>query len=158
MRGRKPNSIRTAPEDAITKAPRAPAWLSDFAREEWKRVTPILVERGVLTNADLGSLENYVTAIGVIRECQMALTRDGMFVRDQAKSISPGMKPDGSKALQFDKMIDKGFKRHPAIGVMHTSQTVARQLAAELGLTPVSRSRPNITDARDLDGDNPLDL
>ena len=87
MKGRKPKTIKTAPEDAITEAPRAPAWLSHFARAEWKRVTPILVARGVLTHADLGSLENYCVAIGTVRECQMALQRDGTLAR--VKPVDP---------------------------------------------------------------------
>ena len=154
MKGRKPKSIRTAPEDAITEAPRAPAWLSKFAQQEWKRVTPILVARGVLTHADLGSLENYCTAIGTIRECQMTLARDGLFQKDIAKQVSPdGTDADGKPKLALDKVVEKGWKRHPAIGVMNASQTIAHRLAAELGLTPVSRSRPSMTDARDEDLD-----
>ncbi len=149
MRGRKPTSIKTVPEDAITVAPRAPSWLSKDAKAEWKRVVPLLVDRGVLTNGDLGSLESYCVAVGTVCECQRALNKEGMFQRDLTKTVTK----DG-KAI----ITDKGFKRHPAIGVMNTSMTIVRQYAAELGLTPVSRSRPNITDARDLDEDSPLDL
>ena len=92
-------------------------------------------------------------AIGTVRECQMALQRDGMFQKDLAKQVSPNgkIREDGTPGLQLDKIVEKGFKRHPAIGVMHTSQTIAHRLAAELGLTPVSRSRPSMTDARDDD-------
>lgn len=35
---------------------------------------------------------------------------------------------------------------------MHTAMTIQRQLAAEMGLTPVSRSRPAINDETDDQG------
>ncbi len=45
-----------------------------------------------------------------------------------------------------------GLKRHPAVGIQSDAMTRARLLAAELGLTPVSRSRPTIReDASDDD-------
>ncbi len=136
MRGRKPAAVKTAPQDALTKAPRPPAWLSKSAAAEWKRVTAILVDRGVLTNGDLGALESYCTAVGTVRECQRALNTGGLFTVD-ASGV---------------------FKRHPAVTVQNAAMTTARQYAAELGLTPVSRSRPSMAEKRDDDDAADLDL
>lgn len=93
--------------------------------------TVILAERRILTDGDLGSLENYCLAIGQVRDCQATLSSlESPFFAG-----------------------DKGVPRpHPAIRVMHTAMTHARQLAAELGLTPVSRSRPAISDEGDDNG------
>lgn len=119
MRGVKPHLV--VDNAAVAKAPGVPAWLSVDAKREWKRVVPILVERRILTTADLGSLENYCTAIGQVREMERQLQRDGHVID-----------------------TDKGLKRHPAVGIQSDAMTRARLLAAELGLTPVSRSRPAV--------------
>lgn len=119
MRGVKPHLV--VDNSAIAKAPGVPAWLSTDAKREWKRVLPILVERRILTTADLGSLENYCTAIGQVREMERHLQEHGHVVE-----------------------TDKGLKRNPAVGIQSDAMTRARLLAAELGLTPVSRSRPSV--------------
>jgi P27 family predicted phage terminase small subunit len=41
---------------------------------------------------------------------------------------------------------DRGPRAHPAVRIQSDAMTRARLLAAELGLTPVSRSRPSIRD------------
>jgi P27 family predicted phage terminase small subunit len=122
MRGRKP---------ALADDPRAvdtiiapTSWLSKYAKAEWRRVMPELAKRRILTNADMGSLEGYCTAMSRVRELE-TLLRGG---------IDP----------KLFRMQDQAIK-------------TARQLAAELGLTPVSRSRPSIRDdGGDDDSDNPL--
>lgn len=94
---------------------------------------PDLVDRRILTVADLGGLENYCVAIGTIREMERVLQREG-----------------------YTYVTDKGMiKRHPAGVILSDAMTRARLLAAELGLTPVSRSRPAIRD--DEDDDSLLD-
>lgn len=129
--GRKP-ALRK--ENApLTRHPYAPRWLSDDAAAEWRRVIPELVERRILTEADLGSLENYCIAIGTIRECERIMQAEGRIVHTPS-----------------------GPKRHPASTMQKDATIVARQLASELGLTPVSRSRPSVRD--DGDDDSLLDL
>lgn len=129
MRGTKP--AMKAAVRPVDHAPKAPAWLPANAKAEWRRVAPILAERKILTDADLGSLENYCLAIGQIRDCQKTLA-------DLPSPFFAG---------------DNGTPRpHPAIRVMHAAITLSRQLAAELGLTPVSRSRPAISEEDDENG------
>lgn len=108
----------------------APEWLALEARREWDRVMPILTERRILTDADLGGLENYCICIG--------------RVRDTEALLQAGQEPD--MMLKLIRVQDKAMAS-------------ARQLAAELGLTPVSRSRPAIRDDEDSDdAPNPLDM
>lgn len=111
--------------DAVKTVPRAPAWLAPEAAAEWRRIMPALVARRILTTADLGSVENYCVAQGRVR---------------QVEKLVAAADPDALPALT--RMQDKAM-------------TTARQLAAELGLTPVSRSRPSIRD--DGDDDSLLD-
>lgn len=67
------------------------------------------------TEADLGTLEAYCVAIGLMRPAQREIDAHG---------------------LTMDS------RKHPAVATQCDALTQARQLAAELGLTPVSRSRP----------------
>jgi len=129
VRGLKPRLV--VDNGAINKAPSAPSWLSSEAKKEWRRVVPVLIERRILTTGDLGSLENYCTAIGQIREMERLLQSQGHVIE-----------------------IDGTPKRNPAVGIQADAMTRARLLAAELGLTPVSRSRPSVrgeTAGDDLD-------
>ena len=126
MKGTKPHM---RPErDPLGILP-APDWLADDARAEWDRVMPILAERRILTVADLGGLENYCVAIGTVRLMERQLQREGHVLVTEGGAV----------------------KRHPALAVQSDAMTRARLLAAEMGLTPVSRSRPAI---RDDDGDD----
>ncbi|SIS65159.1 phage terminase small subunit P27 family [Paracoccus saliphilus] len=128
MKGTKPALQQD--QDAILRSIPAPDWLDPKARAEWDRVMPVLTERRILTDADLGGLENYCIAIGRARQMEAAIQ----------------VEADPELMLKFVRVQDKAMAS-------------ARQLAAELGLTPVSRSRPAIRD--DEDGDdtpNPLGM
>jgi len=130
MRGAKPHMKEDA--ESIRDALPAPDWLSADAIAEWNRVIQILVDRRILTHADLASLENFCVAIGTVREMERTIQAEG-----------------------YTYVSDTGIKRHPAVAIQAEAMTRARLLAAELGLTPVSRSRPTIRD--DADDDSLLD-
>lgn len=125
MKGTKPQ-MREAEKPLHTVE--APDWLAKEARKEWDRVMPVLVERRILTDADLGGLENYCICIGRVRETEAL--------------IQAGQEPE--VMLKLARLQDKAMAS-------------ARQLAAELGLTPVSRSRPAIREDSDNEPD-PLDV
>lgn len=123
MKGRKPSSI-VAGAQPLRDLPKSPSWLSKDAKAEWRRVVPALVERNILDTADLGSLENYCHAQGVVRQIARQLGATG--------SLDPAL-----------------------LRAQNAAMTTARQLACELGLTPMSRSKPglrdNDADSSDLD-------
>lgn len=124
MRGTKPHLV--VDDTAVKKSPAVPSWLSGEAKSEWKRVMPSLVDRRILTTADLGSLESYCVAMGRVRQIE------------------------GMLQLEFDLKLFRAQDK---------AMATARQLAAELGLTPVSRSRPAVREAADDDSDlSPLDI
>lgn len=125
MKGTKPHLVVS--NDALPRVPSAPSWMQRDAKAEWRRVMPQLVERRILTAADLGTLENYCTAIGQIRQIQRRLQEVGG--------------------------IDLQLMR-----LQNQTMATARQHAAELGLTPVSRSRPSIREASDDEDLSDLDL
>lgn len=131
MRGTKP--VLKTDDAAIQELLPAPAWLNEDARAEWERVFPSLAARRILTEGDLGSLESYCVAMGRIRQAERVIAAKGMTVS-----------------------LRNGPRKRPEVQIQAEAQTIARQLAAELGLTPVSRSRPSIRD--DGDDDSILDL
>lgn len=134
MRGTKPN-LASDPK-GMAAIPRPPAWLSKDAKAEWRRVVPLLVERHILTDADLGTLENYANAIGTVRLAQRELAASGLVFVTTSGQV----------------------KRNPAAGIVAEFSGLALRLAAELGLTPVSRSRPAIRDDEGDDEDEALGL
>lgn len=134
MRGTKPHLA--ADPNGLAAIPRPPSWLGKDAKAEWRRVVPLLVERRILTDGDLGTVANYANAIGTVRAAQAELARTGLcFVTSSGQ-----------------------MKRNPAAGIVAEFSGLALRLAAELGLTPVSRSRPAIRDDLDDDLDDDLGL
>jgi P27 family predicted phage terminase small subunit len=127
MKGTKPHLVMS--NDAVTRAPAPPSWLSLDAKKEWRRILPTLVKRRILTTADLGSLENYCTALGRVREVERLLQGE-------------------TDKEAFGKLFR----------IQDKAMATARLYAAELGLTPVSRSRPSIREDEDDDDLNPLDI
>lgn len=132
MRGRKPQLA--ADPVALDASTKPPSWLSKHAKAEWRRVAPVLIDRRILTDTDLTSLEHYCTAAGQVREMQKVIARDGSVI-----------------------VTERGPRAHPAVRIQADAMTRARLLAAELGLTPVSRNRPSIrTDQEDHDSASDL--
>lgn len=123
LRGVKPTIERDS--TALTKAPAAPKQLSAYARAEWKRIMPGLIARGIITLGDLGGVEDYCRARGLVREIEDALRASGEI------------------DMKLCRLQDKAMQ-------------TARQLAAEYGLSPVSRARVGSAAADDDDSDNPL--
>ena len=121
MRGTKPHLA--ADPSGLAAIPRPPAWLGKDAKAEWRKVVPLLVERRILTDGDLGTVANYCNAIAIACQANREL----------------------SKGLTFETAAGM-VKRHPAAGIVAEFAGLALRLAAELGLTPVSRSRPAIRD------------
>jgi P27 family predicted phage terminase small subunit len=87
---------------------------------------PHLVERRILTDGDLAMVEAFCVAAGRVREIEAMIQAGGGIVDPKVWRMQ-------NQAMQ-----------------------TARQIAAELGLTPVSRSRPTMRD--DERGDDEFDL
>jgi P27 family predicted phage terminase small subunit len=125
MRGRKPVEIVAG---KVTNAPPPPAWLSRLGKAEFRKVVAIMMERNHLTDADLGTVAAYADAMAQLADSTRQINRDGMVITTA-----------------------NGLRKHPAISIQINARNQIRQLAAELGLTPVSRSRPSIRDENEDD-------
>ena len=116
MRGRKPNLKLIEGGAAPGRCPVAPSWLTPQAKAEWKRSAPQLHARRLLTPDTLATLESYCIAIGLVRECEDIMSREGRMVEGE-----------------------DGAKPHAAFKMQGAAMREARLLAAELGLTPHRR-------------------
>lgn len=105
--------------DPVRKVPSAPKDMSPEAKKEWRRVMPVLVERRVLSGADIAAVERYCEATGDIAIARAAIAKDGAYVENRLGEL----------------------KRHPAFATLRESTAEARRWSAELGLTPAARSR-----------------
>ena len=130
MKGTKPH-IRIE-RDVLPDMP-PPEWMGEDAKAEWNRVYPLLVERKILTAADLGNLENYCEAMGMAREMGREVQKQGAVQKIYS------LDKEGNSVLVK-------VQKNPAVQVQKDAVNTARLLSSELGLTPVSRSRPTVAD------------
>ncbi|MEO5756720.1 MAG: P27 family phage terminase small subunit [Mesorhizobium sp.] len=119
LRGVKPTLSHD--RDPLTKAPLTPRYFSAFAKAEWQRVMPRLIQDRIITTADLGGVEDFCLARGLVREIDAVM-------RDDSGAID----------LKLVRAQDKAMQ-------------TARQLAAEYGLSPTSRARVGGRDDDDDD-------
>lgn len=68
----------TPDNEALTKAPPVPKYLSAYAKAEWKRIMPQLIGRRIITKADLAGVENYCVAVGAARTIADTLSAGGL--------------------------------------------------------------------------------
>lgn len=105
---------RTNPDEPVLPPPSVldpPASLKGRGREEWVRLVKVLTDAGVLRDADMVTFEMY---------CRCLTDLDG-YERLTSKNR--------------ELALAKGYA-----GMVVKLRTQAKQLAAELGLTPSSRS------------------
>ena len=123
--------------NAIKTVPKPPKHFSDAAKAEWKRIMPVLVDRRVLSAADLHACERFCEAISDIVDAREAIAADGAYV--------------------LNRLDEK--KRHPAFSTLREATANSKMWAASLGLTPSSRAKAGVTEDRDSEGDdNPLSV
>lgn len=103
----------------LSGVPPLPSTVPSSMAHEWDIVAVDLRDRKLLTKASLGVLESYAVALWACREATVALEKHGLIV-----STAHGM-----------------LKPNPASAVLTKSQLIVARLAAELGITPASRSR-----------------
>ncbi len=109
-------------EGGLEDAPDVPTYIPEDMRQEWLDVVEDLRGRRMLTEAMIGSVDAYVMAMWNARKAQAALDLYGVLI-------------DGGKGV---------MKQNPAVSLLGKATSTIQRLAAELGLTPASRSRPKM--------------
>lgn len=112
---------KAPPLQPVKAVPRAPSWLSEPARAEWRRAARQLTERGDLTPGDLPVLATFCSAVGRLQQAELLIAKEGLCVKAQ----------NGVPT------------KHPAIAIANEASSTIKTLSAALGLTPASRSRGN---------------
>ena len=143
MRGRKPlpsNVVRLrgnpgkrrlndAEPRPAARVPPCPACLGDEARKEWQRLAKELGELGLLTRLDRGLLAAYCQAHALWVEAVSSIERYGTMIK------SPNGFPMQS----------------PSVAVANKQVEIMVRIAAELGMTPSSRTRIRVGDKAPAD-------
>lgn len=106
--------------DVLFEAPEPPDTLGEHGAAEWRRIVPELVRERVLCGPDLPTVEAYCLAYQTVRECALQVKAEGLLVTDPVR---------------------KRQVPHPLIAVGRMAARELRAGAAELGLSPVTRSR-----------------
>jgi P27 family predicted phage terminase small subunit len=112
---------RANPDAPVYRAapPPMPDWLSVPAAAEWCRHVPLLAEKRVLAETDLGVLAAYCSAVG-----------DQQLANETLKHSPRFYESEGGL-----------WKEHPAAKASRDAGQQVRMLANELGLSPASRSK-----------------
>lgn len=99
-----------------------PDWIKNdkIAKEEWERVTPILVDLGLLKKNDTSALEAYCKCWSRYKEAEMQI--------DKANST-------------IIKTPSGYVQQIPQVSIAHRYLKLAKELMCEFGLTPSSRGR-----------------
>jgi P27 family predicted phage terminase small subunit len=122
--GRRPINANEPQPEIPAKPPAPPAFLDDYARDEWKRVAPELHRLGLLTKVDTAALAAYRGAFSQWKTAVETMRRlagddqimKGLLVR------TPG-----------------GATVNPLIWIVKGAARDMVRYAAEFGMTPASR-------------------
>lgn len=77
--GKRPlNESEPKPEK---KAPKCPSWLEPEAKKEWRRMSKILQELGILTQIDASAFAGYCQAYARWKEAEEFLTKHGTIFK-----------------------------------------------------------------------------
>ncbi len=102
--------------------PPCPQWLNKEAKKEWRRVVPELARLGVLTIVDRAAVAGYCQAWARWREAEETLSKFGSVFKTPSGYV----------------------QQLPHVAIAHRSLLVMKAFAAELGLTPASRTRISV--------------
>ena len=105
--------------DKAERMPAPPRWLGSVARAEWKRIAPILHDRGLLARRHVASLAAYCRAYGEMVEAQREIESKGRFIQTQLGN----------------------WIQAPWVGAANKAADQLRGYLVEFGLSPSSEAR-----------------
>lgn len=111
---------------AVQHAPPPPDHLPAYAREEWARVAPLMVDVGMLTELDLAPLAAYCESFSTYRHASEKLA---VLAAEDASSHGLIVRSPGGAVYL-----------NPLQGVKQSAMRDMVRYAAELGLTPSGRA------------------
>lgn len=105
-----------------------PKWLSEYAKTEWDRIVPILIEETPISELDSGLLATYCETLATVRECSEHIAKDGSLI---VNTQSGGVKPN------------------PYVSIRERAIKDLRSLSNDLGLSISSRAKLALNKAQD---------
>ena len=126
---RKLNKKEPIPDPAI---PPMPVNLSQEAKEEWGRITPLLYNVGLLTEIDRTALEMYCQCYGRYIQAEQKISEQGLIEHTPSGYPIP----------------------NPYIGISNKAMQMMRGFLSEFGMSPATRTRVQRTDETE---DDPMD-
>jgi P27 family predicted phage terminase small subunit len=106
----------------VSRRPACPAHLTAPAAREWRRVSRVLRDAGVLTAADTAALAAYCQAWGRWVEAEERLQEVQLLYRTPSGHV----------------------QQSPWLGIIHKQLELMGRYMVELGMTPASRSRVSV--------------
>lgn len=74
----RPDRMKNEPKPPV-RAPSCPTWLHREAKREWRRLSPLLVKLGLLTDLDRSSLSAYCQSYARWYEAEKLIVEEGMY-------------------------------------------------------------------------------
>ncbi|HWT62443.1 MAG TPA: phage terminase small subunit P27 family [Ochrobactrum sp.] len=137
LRGGKPRSKNLADGvQPLVQIPDAPRHLSATAKKEWKRITPLLVEEGLIAMMDRSILALYCQNWGRMVELETALAKKIDL------KVAEGMEYNDAVEHCCYDWTPKGYRQQAAIVSMirgHAEQVA--KYAGHFGMSPSQRAR-----------------
>jgi len=121
--GRRP--INNREPQPRPKTPKCPAYLDERAKQEWRRLCPILKRMKVLTEADGLVLGNLCIAVSTLVRAQAKLNEAGILYKAPSGYVM----------------------QSPLLPVVNSCIDTISRLSREFGLTPAARSRMQVIEA-----------
>jgi P27 family predicted phage terminase small subunit len=119
---RKLNENEPVYEPCEELSDKPPAYLSTYAKKEWKRIAPLLLRNGLLTEVDISALAAYCQSYHRWVEAEKLIRTHG-----------------------YTTTTDKGnIIQRPEVGIANKAMDEMLKYAKEFGLTPSSRSALHI--------------
>jgi P27 family predicted phage terminase small subunit len=115
---------RPIPKDNVEPPPRSrplspPPEVRGTARNEWKRLAPVVHRLGLLSDLDRGPFAAYCISYGRWRDAEEALQREDLVIKTSTGAVI----------------------QNPLLGISNRAMREMMRYAVEFGFTPSARSR-----------------
>ena len=115
--GRRPlNPFEPQPR---VQRPKCPTYLDNAAKQQWRRLVPILERMRILTEADGIALGNLCQQYAMLQQAQAKLQKTGLLLKTKSGYI----------------------QQSPLVGIISAAVDQVNKLCREFGLTPAARTR-----------------
>lgn len=117
--------------------PSAPKHLSPAARKEWKRITPILEELGLVSGLDRAALALYCQCVGRLEELETAFNGKVRLLVDQGLEYAEAV-------YQVSRTVvaKSGYEQQSVlVQMIRSSRHEVHRYLMHFGLSPAARAR-----------------